>query len=244
MTSGQRSKTPRGVELAESSITVNLPAIMTTTDTAPIRRNFDAKKLPRYVFGKNLAGWIRLMDIIVMIYGEQQVCHLVLMHCLVEDDVVRDWFVSLGNTDIEFMTTRPGCRDFMKSKFMEKWRASAGQLQLACDKRKKDNNESYTQYALRKLNMIEDAYPQTTGQNKILQIRLGLDPPAARYCREFRSLQAFLEEIGHYDVQLDHEKMYSGCADNQGAEQPRSYTSTTPHIRDWQAIPVTLMATR
>jgi hypothetical protein len=214
------------VELVESSIAVNLPTNMTTTDMAPIRRVFDAKKLPRYAFSKDLAGWIKLMDIIVRIYGEQQVCHWVLMHCLVEGDVVRDWFVSLGNTDIEFITTRPGCWDFVKSKFMEKWRASAGQLQLTCDKRKKDDNESYTEYVLRKLSMMEDAYPEATEQNKILYIRLGLDSLAASYCREFRSLQAFLKEIRHYDMQLDLEKMYSGSTNNQEAgQQPRSYSS-------------------
>jgi len=125
------------VELSGPDIIVNLPTNMTTSDTNP-GRGFDAKKLPRYAFGKNLAEWIKLMDIIVMTYGEEKVCPSVLMHCLAEGDVVRDWFVSLGNTNIEFMTTRPGCWSFMKSKFTEKWRASAGQLQLACDKRKKE----------------------------------------------------------------------------------------------------------
>jgi len=147
------------VELSGPDIIVNLPANMITSDTNS-GRGFDAKKLPRYAFGKNLAEWIKLMDIIVMTYGEEKVCPSVLMHCLAEGDVVRDWFVSLGNTDIEFMTTHPGCWAFMKSKFTEKWRASAGQLQLACDKRKKEYGESYTQYALRKLNMVEDAYLQ------------------------------------------------------------------------------------
>jgi len=205
------------VELSGPEIIVNLPANMTTSDTNN-GQGFDAKKLPRYAFGKNLAEWIKLMDIIVMTYGEEKVCPSVLMHCLAEGDVVRDWFVSLRNTDIEFMTTRPGCWAFMKSKFTEKWRASAGQLQLACDKRKKEYSESYTQYALRKLNMVEDAYPQANDENKILQVRLGLDPPAARYCKEFRNLQAFIEEIGHYDEQLNLEKMYNG---KQG--QPRGY---------------------
>jgi len=208
------------VELSGPDIIVNLPANTTMSDTNP-GRGFDAKKLPRYAFGKNLAEWIKLMDIIVMTYGKEKVCPSVLMHCLAEGDVVRDWFVSLGNTDIEFMTTRPGCWAFVKSKFTEKWQASAGQLQLACDKRKKEYGESYTQYALRKLNMVEDAYPQANDENKILQVRIGLDPPAARYCKEFRNLQAFIEEIGHYDEQLNLEKMYNGQT-NQG--QPRGYT--------------------
>jgi len=207
------------VELSGPDIIVNLPANMTTSDTNP-GQGFDAKKLPRYAFGKNLAEWIKLMDIIVMTYGEEKVCPSVLMHCLAEGDVVRDWFVSLGNTDIEFMTTLPGCWAFMKSKFIEKWRAAAGQLQLACNKRKKEYGESYTQYALRKLNMVEDAYPQANEENKIVQVRLGLDPPAARYCKEFRNLQAFIKEIGHYDEQLNLEKMYNGQT-NQG--QPRGY---------------------
>jgi hypothetical protein len=207
------------VELAEQNITIQLPTNHeTTTDAGPAGRGFDAKKLPKYGFGKNLAEWIKLMDIIIMTYGETKVCPSVLMHCLAEGDVVRAWFVSLGNTDIEYMTTRPGCWEFMKSKFTEKWRASAGRLQLACDKRKKEYNESYTQYALWKLNMIEDAYPLGNEENKILQIRLGLDAPAARYCREWKNLQAFLEEIGHYDEQLDLEKMTNN---NQG--QHRGY---------------------
>jgi len=187
------------VDLAEPNIIVNLPTNMTSTDVGPAR-GFDAKKLPRYAFGKNLAEWIKLMEIIVMTYEEEKVCPSV------EGDVVRDWFVSLGNTDIEYMTTRPGCWAFMESKFTEKWRASAGQLHLACDKREKEYNESYTQYALRKLNMVADAYPQANDENKILQVRLGLDPPAARYCKEFRNLQAFIEEIGHYDKQVNLEK--------------------------------------
>jgi len=206
------------VDLVEPSIIVNVPSNPAATDTGSTR-GFDAKKLPKYAFGKNLAEWIKLMDIIVMTYGEEKVCPSVLMHCLAEGDVVRDWFVSLGNTDIEYMTTRPGCWAFMKSKFTEKWRASAGQLQLACDKRKKEYGESYTQYALRKLNMVEDAYPQANEENKILQVRLGLDPSAARYCKEFRNLQAFIEEIGHYDEQLNLEKMYNGQTN-----QPRGYT--------------------
>jgi len=180
------------VELSGPDIIVNLPTNMTTFDTNP-GRGFDAKKLPRYAFGKNLAEWIKLMDIIVMTYGEEKVRRSVLMHCLAEGDVVRDWFVSLGKTDIELMTTRPGCWAFMTSKFTEKWQASAGQLQHACDKRKKECSESYTQYALRNLNMVEDAYPQANDENKILQVRLGLDPPAARYWKEFRNLQALVE---------------------------------------------------
>jgi hypothetical protein len=206
------------VELAEQNITINLPNDRDTTDTGPTGRGFDAKKLPKYAFGKNLAEWIKLMDIIVMTYGETKVCPAVLMHCLVEGDVVRAWFVSLGNTDIEYMTTRPGCWEFMKSKFTEKWQASAGRLQLACDKRKTEYNESYTQYALWKLNMVEDAHPVANEENKILQVRLGLDAPAARYCGEWKNLQAFLEEIGHYDEQLDLEKMTNN---NQG--QHRGY---------------------
>jgi len=58
----------------------------------------------------------------------------------------------------------------MKLKFIEKWRTSAGQLQLACDKRKKGYSKSYTQYALRKLNMVENSYPQANDENKILQV--------------------------------------------------------------------------
>jgi hypothetical protein len=133
------------------------------------------------------------MDIIIMTYRETKVCPSVLMHYLAEGDVVRAWFVSLGNTDIESMTTRPVYWEFMKSKFTEKWWASAGQLQLVCDKRKKEYNESYTQYALWKLNMIEDVYPLGNEENKILQIRLRLDALAARYCREWKNLQGFLK---------------------------------------------------
>jgi hypothetical protein len=121
------------------------------------------------------------------------------------------------------MTTRPGCWTFMKSKFTGKWRASARQQQLTYDKRKKECNESYRQYALRKLNMVKDSYPQAIEQNKLLQVRLGLDSPAARYCKEFRNLQAFLEEIGHYDEQLDLEKMYSS------SQQPWTRTTSGGH---------------
>jgi hypothetical protein len=58
-----------------------------------------------------------------------------------------------------------------------------------------------------KLNMIENVYALGNEENKILQIRLELDTPATHYCREWKNLQAFLEEIGHNDEQLDLEKM-------------------------------------
>ena len=60
------------------NIIVNLPLNMNSSDTT---RGFDAKKLPRYTFGKNLAEWIELINIIVMTYGEEKVCPSVLMHC-------------------------------------------------------------------------------------------------------------------------------------------------------------------
>jgi hypothetical protein len=97
------------------------------------------------VFGKNLAEWIKLMNIIIMTYGETMVCPSVLIYCLAEGDIIRVWLLSLGNTDIQSMTKCPGCWEFMKSTFTEKWRTSAGWLQLACDKRKKEYNKSYTQ---------------------------------------------------------------------------------------------------
>jgi hypothetical protein len=68
--------------------------------------------------------------------------------------------------------------------------------------------------------MVEDSYPLANEENKILQIRLGLDAPAARYCREWENLQSLLEEIGHYDEQLDLEKMTNN--NNQG--QQRGYS--------------------
>ena len=75
------------MELSGPDIIVNLPANMITSDTNS-GRGFDAKKLPKYAFGKNLAEWIKLMDIIAMTYGEEKVCPSVLMHCLAEGDVV------------------------------------------------------------------------------------------------------------------------------------------------------------
>jgi len=79
------------VELADQNITINLPndRDRDITDTGPTGRGFDSKKLPKYAFGKKLAEWIKLMDIIVMSYGETKVCPSVLMHCLLEGDVVR-----------------------------------------------------------------------------------------------------------------------------------------------------------
>jgi len=99
------------VDLSGPEIIINLPANMTTVDTNH-GRGFEAKKLPRYAFGKNLAEWIKLMDIIVMTYGEEKVCPSVLMHCLAEGDVVRDWFVSVidaaalrSRSDLQPLTT-------------------------------------------------------------------------------------------------------------------------------------------
>jgi hypothetical protein len=76
--------------------------------------------------------------------------------------------------------------------------------------------------------MIEDAYLLGNEENKILQIRLGLDAPTAGYCRESKNLQAFLEEIGHYDEQLDLEKM-TNSNDNQGQHREYSRQYDTAH---------------
>jgi hypothetical protein len=136
------------VELAEQNITIQLPTDYETTDAGSAGQGFDTKKLPNYGFGNNLAEWNKRMDIIIMTYGQTKVCPSVVMHSLAEGDVVRTWFVLLGNTDIEYTIMRTGSWEFMKSKFTEKWQASVVQLQLACDKRKKKYNELYSQYAL------------------------------------------------------------------------------------------------
>ncbi|KAI5851978.1 hypothetical protein BZA05DRAFT_453165, partial [Tricharina praecox] len=184
------------MDLNEPHIVVSILPTLPDTSDAPASHayEFDPNILPKLEYGKNIFHWIKAMKIMVNIYGEQRVCSSVFPYCLVEGYAVYYWFLYLGDTDIEYMISRPGCWEFMKRRMTARWGISLGLFQDECDRRLKRVDESYTVYAYEKLHLIEGAYLGFNEDNKVLKIRAGLDPSASQYCREYKSLDRLTDE--------------------------------------------------
>jgi len=163
------------------------------------QNRFRAEMLPKFHFGDNLDAWLIELDHAVRLWGEQVVCPHILSYCFVENDVIRVWYLGLESFSQTHLSTGTDCWSRFKTAMQTKWGTPIGVKQNRADERRKLPGETFTEYAIHKIEMCRQAYPDASQPSIIEKVRTKLDADADRYCRECNNIEAFIEELVRFD---------------------------------------------
>lgn len=183
---------------------------------------FNVKSLPTFKYGDDVDLWMTEMDHLVRLWGEKVVCPHIFANCFVQGDIVRNWYTGLGTIWQQAITEDEGCWKRFSAAVRSKWSISEGIRQTKADDRRKNPNETYTEYGMNKIQMLRFAYQDASESSLIQKARRGLDRDADRYCREYSSIDRFYDELVRYDegeARNDTRSSYSFSKSNRSQSQ-------------------------
>ncbi|KAL0630472.1 hypothetical protein Q9L58_010682, partial [Maublancomyces gigas] len=185
--------------------TTDASVVILTNPNQPYQQSFNqqvrfhVKSLPTFRYGEDIDVWITEMDQLIRIWSEKVVCPHIFANCFIQGDIVRNWYAGLGTVWQQAITEDEGCWKRFSAALRSKWSISEGVRQTKADERKKNPNETYTEYIMNKIQLLRFAYPDASESSLIQKARRGLDRDADRYCREYSSIERFYDEIVRYD---------------------------------------------
>jgi hypothetical protein len=160
---------------------------------------FSPPDLPTIKFGEDVQEWISTMNHIVTSFGEEIVCPHILPRGFEAGDPIRDWYLNQNHSVHRFVTTGTGCWERFKTIMEDRFKPDLGVMQFEADAARRNFDESYAGFGIRKHRLILRAYDGASQSNMILKIKACLEPEVIRYCKEKDNIEAFIGELMDYD---------------------------------------------
>jgi hypothetical protein len=214
-------------------------------DTYKDRRpRFRTDSLTPVRYGDDVATWLVEMDHIVLKHGEEIVCPEIFGHCFQSADTIKLWYMGLDPDLRRLYTTGSGCWQRFRNVMERRLTADVGLRQLAAEDRSRLPDETYAEFALKKVALIWTSFAHLDEGAMIAMVKRKLDWEAARFCREKTTVNAFVSELIEYDNLRD---MQTGRRQPQAptrwtqqghgqqhAYGPQSYAPQSSEPRDYE----------
>jgi hypothetical protein len=188
-------------------------------DTYKDRRpRFRTDSLTPVRYGDDVATWLVEMDHIVLKHGEEIVCPEIFGHCFQSGDAIKLWYMGLDPDLRRLYTTGSGCWQRFRNVMERRFTADVGLRQLAAEDRSRLPDETYAEFAIKKVALIRTSFAHLDEGAMIAMVKRKLDWEAARFCREKTTVNAFVSELIEYDNLRDMQT---------GRRQPQAPTRLT-----------------
>ncbi|KAA8893202.1 hypothetical protein FN846DRAFT_896187, partial [Sphaerosporella brunnea] len=165
----------------------------------PAKPRFNPGDLPQIIFGEDLEEWISNMDHVVTSFGELMVCPHVLHRCFTNGDPMHDWNLTQPSAVHLFVTTGDGCWDRFKTLLRTRFKPDLGVMQYEADSYRRQPEESWAAFGIRKYRLLKRAYDGADEANIILKIKAVMETEVVRFCKEKTNIDAFIGELMDYD---------------------------------------------
>jgi hypothetical protein len=210
---------------------------------------FRPDSLPKVKYGDDVSVWIAEMDHAVLQHGEEIVCPEIFANCFTSGDAIKLWYMGMPSEFRTMLTTKVGCWDRFKSVMQKRFTVDIGVRQMAAEDRFRMPGESYADFAIQKVFLIQRAFEHLAPSAVIAMVKRKLDWEAAAFCREMDSIDDFVSELIQFD-NLRAMKTYSnaqrqsrqwsprtgqGYRDSPSAFAPTNPSGYQPRFNDYMA---------
>jgi hypothetical protein len=212
---------------------------------------FRPDSLPKVKYGDDVSVWIAEMDHAVLQHGEEIVCPEIFANCFTSGDAIKLWYMGMPSEFRTMITTKVDCWDRFKSVMQKRFTVDIGVRQMAAEDRSRMPSESYADFAIQKVFLIQRAFEHLAPSAVIAMVKRKLDWEAAAFCREMDSIDDFVSELIQFD-NLRAMKTYSnaqrqsrqwsprtgqGYRDSPSAFAPTNPSGYQPRFNDYAAGP-------
>jgi hypothetical protein len=172
-------------------------------------------------YGDDVSVWITEMDHAVFQHGEEIVCPEIFANCFTSGDAIKLWYMDIPSEFRAMITTKVDRWNRFKSVIQKRFTVDIGMRQMAAKHRVRMPGESYADFAIRKVFLIQRAFEHLAPSAVIAMVKRKLDWEAAAFCRELDSIDDFVSELIQFD-NLRAMKTYSNAQ-----KQPRQWSPRT-----------------
>jgi hypothetical protein len=194
------------------------------TDRRPRLRT---DSLPKVCYSSDVAIWLLEMDQIVQKHGAEVVCPEIFAHCFQAGDAIKMWYMGLEPDFRTLYTSGPDCWKRFRSAMERRFTADVSMRQLAAEDRTRLSDETYAEFAIKKIALIRTAFTHLEEGAMIAMVKRKLDFDAARFCREKKSVEAFVSELVDYDnlraMQPGRRQLQATRSTHRTYDQPQTY---------------------